>query len=134
MVAMRLGHWLDFVSILPEGDRIGVAVTSAGPAIAGDLRRRSVERAVVYLSGPAAEGRFVDAVSQSCADSDAFSARLQLAGADEDNLDRRVAAAQRWAEALVKQWWPDIERLADALLVRKRLTGDEVIQLFRASP
>jgi hypothetical protein len=120
------------MSILPQGDRIAVAVTSAGPAIASDSRRRSVERAVVYLSGPAAEGRFVDVVSSSCADSDAFSARLQLAGAEGENLDRRVAAAQRWAKALVERWGPDIERLADALLARKKLTGDEVIELFGA--
>ena len=129
---MRLGHRLDFVTILPEGDRIGLAVTSAGPAISGRSRRRSVESAVVFLSGPAAEGRFVDSVSPSCADSDAFSARLQLGGADGDKLDRRIAVAQRRAEALVKRWRQDIERLADALLVRKRLTGDEVIALLGA--
>ena len=132
VVAMRLGHVLDYVDIREVGDRLGVAVTSAGPALGND-RHRIRESAVVFLAGPAAEGRDIDSSTGSCTDGDAFSAKVlisQLSGEDSLALDRLLEEVQQAADAYVKAWAEDIERLTSALLDRFVLTGQEVMDLL----
>lgn len=130
LVAMRLGHALDHVSIVADGERVGVAVSSAGSVIGANSAYADLESAVVFLAGPSAEGRFVDAVAPTCADSDASSAKLLLSRTGQSQLPELMALAKAWADTLVERWKDDIDRLTDALLNRECLSGPEVIDLF----
>lgn len=134
VVAMRQGHILDRVTIVPEGERTGLAVSSAGPVFGGDRRRMAMEQAVVFLAGPAAEGRLVDSISPSCLDNDAINARMQLSGVQDDEENRLMSCAEGWAQALVERWRVDIDRLAEVLIGRGSMTGDEVVELFGGPP
>lgn len=131
IVAMRFGHLLDHVDIVRTHDRDGVAVSSAGSVLSWS-RAIAEEAAVVFLAGPAAEGRNTGAPTRQCSDSDVCAARLNLArlAGDDRDLDRRIVTIQHWAEALVNRWRPDIQRLAHELLARRSLTGDEVKTMF----
>lgn len=132
VVAMRFGHTLSHVDIVRSDDRNGVAVSSAGSVFSWSSQIAE-EAAVVFLAGPAAEGRNTGAPTRSCSDSDVFAARLKLAplaGDDDRDFDRRTAIIQHWAEALVTRWRPDIQRLAHELLARRSLTGEEVKAMF----
>lgn len=132
VVAMRFGHVLDHVDIVRSHDRNGVAVSSPGSILSWS-RQSAEEAALVFLAGPAAEGRNTGAPTRQCSDSDVCAARLTLArlpGDDDRELDRRIVIIQHWAEALVTRWRPDIQLLAHELRARRSLTGDEVKTMF----
>src|SRR5262249_1152265 len=85
------------------------------------------KRALIALAGPAAEDRFQRhapaehaALWRSIWDGDARNAARYL-GVDGD-----VVAAHRKAARLVREHWSAIERVADALAERGRLSGAEV--------
>jgi hypothetical protein len=93
--------------------------------------RRRWKRAVIAFAGPVAEDRFQryppaehPALWSSAWDGDARNAARYL-GADGD-----IVAAHREAVRLVREHWDAIERVADALAERGRLSGAEVDALI----
>ena len=129
VVAMRFGHTLDYVDIVSDGDRNGVAVSSPGSIMTANSPGILEQSAIVFLAGPEAEGRRVEA---SCSDSDVFAARLKLSllsASGSGDLEQRMEIAQCWTKVFVQHWWNDIERVAAKLLIHERLTGNEVVEL-----
>src|SRR5262249_54515534 len=90
------------------------------------------KRALVSLAGPAAEDRLQrypsadhPALWDTAWDGDARNAARYLSAIDGD-----IAAAHREAVRLVARHWDAIERVADALAERGRLSGAEVDALI----
>lgn len=64
---------------------------------------------------------------------DAFAAALHLSNNDTEAAELLVWWAERMAEVLVERQWPQVHRLAFALLEHDSLTGDQVNAVLNGS-
>jgi ATP-dependent Zn protease len=63
----------------------------------------------------------------------AFKHALQINNGDHEGAERLMAWLERRAELLVEQHWPQIHKLAFALLEREKITGPELNKIIHDS-
>jgi ATP-dependent Zn protease len=135
----RLGVELASVDILRDGEGgNGHTVFNVPPwfrpgANLDDRRRRYAEAVVTtFLAGPIAEARVAGFpnLQGSGYDLDAVAREWLRLLEPPKRYEVRLKELTARAEALVEENWPAIERLAQALLERRRLTGAEALQLL----
>ena len=104
------------------------------PSATLDERRRRYAEAVVttFLAGPIAEARVAGFhnLEGSGYDLDAVAREWLRLLEPPERYEARLDELTVRAEALVDENWPAIERLAQALLERRSLTGAEALQLL----
>jgi len=139
VVGHRLGVTLASVDILRDGQggnghtvfNVPRWFRPSGPL---DARRRRYAEAVVitFLAGPIAEARVAGFrnLEGSGYDLDAVAREWLHLLEPPDRYETRLAELSEPAQKLVDENWPRIERLARALLERRRLTAAEALQLL----
>ena len=142
VVGHSLGVELASVDILRDGEGgNGHSVFNVPrwfrPSAPLDERRRRYAEAVVitFLAGPIAEARIAgfSNLEGSGYDLDAVAREWLRLLEPPERHEARLAGLSQQAQQLVDQNWPAIEKLARALLERRRLTGAEALQLLEAS-
>ncbi len=85
----------------------------------------------VCLAGSAAEELFFGSVDEADIVTDKAMARRYLTDAFGDSeIERHMTHARAAAADLVREWRPEIERVAVALFERETLTGHEIAELL----
>jgi ATP-dependent Zn protease len=139
VVGHRLGVELASVDILSDGQGgNGHTVFNVPrwfrPSATMDERRRRYAEAVVttFLAGPIAEARVAGFhnLEGSGYDLDAVAREWLRLLEPPERYEAQLDELTAEAEKLVDENWPAIERLAQALLERRRLTGAEALQLL----
>ena len=135
VVGHRLGIDLDSVDILPDGQGgNGHTVFNVAPGV---RERRDYIEAVVttFLAGPAAEARVAgfENPEGSGYDLDAIAREWLRQLKPANGYRARRAELGRRAGRLVAESWPQIEKVAGALLERRRLTRADALALLADS-
>ena len=112
VVSMKLGYRCLYVTITPDGSRLGHACCE-DPLIGG--HDHNIEHALkVLIAASVAEGRHVGSRTWGDADDRVKATNLALSATDRDAERAEVLINEMIGEArkLVEQHWPDIEALA----------------------
>ena len=130
VVSMKLGYRCLYVTIIPDGDRLG-HVCCEDPLIGGHDDK--IEHALkVLIAASFAEGRHVGG-SQLWGDADdrVKAKNLALLATDRDTERAEALINEMGGEArkLVEQHWPDIKALAQRLLVKGRVNFLETLRV-----
>lgn len=140
VVCWRLGGDLHSVDVEHRDGNLGAVHGgfSSGPGEAA-ARRDAKAEAVMCYAGRAAEALLagvpcVDAWREGDASGDWTDQELAERALHALPEGAALAAPryQRLAYQLVKRWWPDVERLADALTTYRRLPGDQAELLLES--
>jgi ATP-dependent Zn protease len=126
VISMKLGYKCLYVTITPDGDRLGHACCE-DPLIGG--RDDKIEHALkVLIAASLAESRHIGSRTWGDADDRVKATNLALLATDRD-IERAEALINEMigeARKLVEQHWPDIEALAQRLLVKERVNFLEI--------
>ena len=126
VISMKLGYRCLYVTIIPDGGRLG-HVCCEDPLIGGHDNK--IEHALkVLMAANLAEGRHVRSQTWDNADDRVKATNLALLATDRDTERAEALINQMIGETreLVEQHWPDIEALAQRLLVKGRVNFLEV--------
>jgi ATP-dependent Zn protease len=121
VLSMQLGYKCLYVTIIPDGVRLG-HVCCEDPLIGAHADK--IEHALKVLIGAGlAEGRQVGSKSWGDADDRASATKLALSATDGDAKRAGALIDQLTSETreLVERHWPDIETLAQRLLVEEQI-------------
>ena len=121
VISMKLGYKCLYVTIIPDGGRLG-HVCCEDPLIGAHADK--IEDALKVLIGAGlAEGRQIGSESWGDADDRASAMKLALLAGDGDAKRAEAFIEQLTSETreLVERHWPDIETLAQRLLVEGRI-------------
>jgi ATP-dependent Zn protease len=98
----------------------------AGYAIVGSRGAPVQHRIVVGMAGAAAEAEYFGAAVCDGVDGERIDRLIVQTGLSEGTLDR----LRQQTHALLSRHWNSVERVAEALLVRRRLAGHEIDALI----
>jgi Peptidase family M41 len=121
VISMRLGYRCLYVTITPDGNRLGHACCE-DPLIGGhdDKIKHALK---VLIAARLAEGRHVGSQTWGDADDRVKATNLALLASDRDTERAEALINEMIHETrmLVGQHWPEIEALAQRLLVNQRV-------------
>jgi hypothetical protein len=123
---MKLGHKCLYVTIIPDGDRLG-HVCCESPLM-GDHDEKINHALQVLFAASLAEGKHLGSPTWGDAEDRARATDLALLATDRDT-ERAEALVNEMigrTRELVEQYWPEIERLAQRLLVNGKVNFLEV--------
>jgi len=122
VISMKLGYRCLYVTIIPDGDRLG-HVCCEDPLVRG--HHDKIEHALkVLIAARLAEGRQVGSgEGWGDADDRVKATNLALLATDRDTERAEALLNEMVGEArkLVERYWPDIEELAEQLLIEGRV-------------
>jgi hypothetical protein len=118
---MRLGYRCLYVTIIPDGDRLG-HVCCEDPLV-GDHDDKIKHALKVLIAASFAESKHIGSRTWGDADDRVKATNLALLATDRDtgHAEALVNEMIREASDLVEQHWPAIEELAEQLLVEGRV-------------
>ena len=126
VISMKLGYRCLYVTIIPDGDRLG-HVCCEDPLIAGhdDKIKHALK---VLMAADLAEGKHVGSQTWGDADDRVKAKNLALLATDGDTERAEALINEMIAEThkLVEQHWPEIDALAQRLLVEGRVNFLEI--------
>lgn len=126
VISMKFGYKCLYVTIIPDGDRLGHACCEH-PMIVG--RDNEAEEAIkVLLAASLSEGKLLGRPTLRDTE-DRVSARNLALLATKQDAERAEALVNEMideARELVERYWPEIEKLAQKLLVNGRVNFLEV--------
>ena len=117
VISMKLGYRCLYVTVIPDGDRLG-HVCCQDPLIRGNDDK--IEHALkVLIAASFAEGKRIGCPTWGDADDRVKATNLALLATDRDTERAEALINKMIGETrkLVEQHWPDIETLAQRLLV-----------------
>ena len=121
IVSMRLGYRCLYVTIMPDGDRLGHACCE-DPLVGGndDKIKHALQ---VLLAASLAESKHIGSRTWGDADDRVKVTNLALLATDRDTEHAEALINEMIGAAcdLVEQNWPDIEALAERLLIKGRV-------------
>ena len=133
VAAAHFGHRINFVWI---GKRAGKTNLDIYRASYGNERQYRLEEIIIYEAGRAA----VDHLSgykheyadweQSDDHKLSWPRAMWLSGDDEEAAQLLIQWAARRAECLVEKLWPQIHKLAFALLEQEKLSGEQIREVL----
>jgi ATP-dependent Zn protease len=123
------------LSIVPKGDTLGHVLPFPTPSFRPDIDpqlQRVVDTIVIYLAGSAAEKRFAGRVDHGSSEED-YGSAVSL-GMHVVTADRELELFVNWlderaAEVIDLHWWA-VRAVAEALMVRKKMTGKEAREVI----
>ena len=121
IVSMRLGYRCLYVTIMPDGDRLGHACCE-DPLVGGNDHK--IKHALqVLLAASLAESKHIGSRTWGDADERVKVTNLALLATDRDTEHAEALINEMIGAAcdLVEQNWPDIEALAERLLIKGRV-------------
>jgi hypothetical protein len=121
VISMKLGYKCLYVTIIPDGNRLG-HVCCEDP-LAGGHDDKIKHALKVLIAASLAESKHIRCRTWGDADDRVKATNLALLATDR-NAERAVALVNEMigeARKLVEQHWPDIEALAEQLLVEGRI-------------
>ena len=115
---MKLGYRCLYVTIVPDGDRLG-HVCCEDP-LAGGHDDKIKHALKVLIAASIAESKHVGSQTSGDGDDRVKATNLALLATDGDTQNAAALINEMIDEArkLVEQHWPDIEALAEQLLVK----------------
>ena len=121
VVSMKLGYKCLYVTIIPDGDRLG-HVCCEDP-LAGGHDDKIKHALKVLIAASLAERKHIGSPTWGDADDRVKATNLALLASDRDTERAEVLVNEMIGEArkLVEQYWPDIEALAERLLIKGRV-------------
>jgi hypothetical protein len=126
VVYLHLGVTVDYAALEAspdgaEGSQAHVSVDASGCSLVGLWAGTAAARRWLLTRGVSDDADLIDVINGG---------HLDAREIHESGFGRRdVNAARDHADGLVNQNWSAIERVAAALLIRGRLTGDEIAEL-----
>ncbi|MFZ0398350.1 MAG: hypothetical protein WAM06_09995 [Methyloceanibacter sp.] len=121
IVSMRLGYGCLYVTIMPDGDRVGHACCE-DPLVGGndDKIKHALQ---VLIAASLAESKHIGSRTWGDADDRVKVTNIALLATDRDTEHAEALINEMIGEAsdLVEQHWPDIEALAERLLNKGRV-------------
>ena len=121
VISMKLGYRCLYVTIIPDGDRRGHACCE-DPLIGGheDKIKHGLK---ILIAASLAESKHIGSRTWGDADDRVKATNLALLATDRDTQQAEALIIEMIDEArkLVEQHWPDIEKLAEQLLVEGRV-------------
>ena len=126
VISMKLGYRCLYVTIVPDGSRLG-HVCCEDPLVGGHDDR--IEHALkVLIAARLAEGRHVGSATWGDADDRVKATNLALLTTDRDceRAEALINEMIRETRKLIKEHWPEIEALAQRLLFEGRVNFLEV--------
>jgi hypothetical protein len=121
VISMKLGYGCLYVTIIPDGDRLGHACCE--DPMAGGHDDKIKHALKVLIAASLAESKHIDSQSWGDADDRVKAMNLALLGTDR-NAERAGALINDLigeVRKLVECHWPEIEKLAEQLLVEGRV-------------
>jgi len=121
VISMKLGHKCLYVTIIPDGDRLG-HVCCENPLM-GDHDEKIKHALQVLIATSLTEGKHLGSPTWGDAEDRARAKNLALLATDSDT-ERAEALVNEMigrTRELVDQYWPEIERLAQRLLVNGKV-------------
>jgi len=121
VISMKLGYKCLYVTIIPDGDRLG-HVCCENPLM-GDHDDKIKHALKVLMAASLAEGKQLESPTFGDAEDRASAKNLALLATDRDT-ERAEALINEMVDKtrhLVEQHWPEIERLAQRLLVHGKV-------------
>jgi len=127
VISMKLGYRCLYVTIVPDGNRLG-HVCCEDPLVGGHDDK--IEHALmVLIAASLAEGKYTGSRDiWDDADDRVKAIGIALLATDRDTERAEALINKMIGEArkLVEQHWPDIEALAQQLLVKERVNFLEI--------
>ena len=126
VISMKLGYRCLYATIIPDGDRLG-HVCCEDPLIAGHDNK--IEHALkVLIAASFAEGRHFGSPTWGDADDRVEATKIALLATNRDSERAEALINKMIGETrkLVEQHWPDIEALAQRLLVKDQVNFLEI--------
>ncbi len=121
VISMKLGYKCLYVTIIPDGDRLGHVCCEA-PLVGGhdDKIKHALK---VLIAASLAESKHIGSQSWGDADDRVRATNLALLATDHDTKRAEALINEMIGEArtLVEQHWPDIEALAERLVIKGRV-------------
>ena len=121
VISMKLGYRCLYVTIIPDGDRLG-HVCCEDPLVGGhdDKIKHALK---VLIAASLAESKHIGSRTWGDADDRVKATNLALLATDRDTERAEALINEMIGEArkLVEQHWPDIETLAERLLIEGRV-------------
>ena len=121
IVSMRLGYRCLYVTIMPDGDRLGHACCE-DPLVGGndDKIKHALQ---VLIAASLAESKHIGSRTWGDADDRVKVTNLALLATDRDTEHAEALINEMIGEAsdLVERHWPDIAALAERLLIKGRV-------------
>jgi Peptidase family M41 len=119
VISMKLGYRCLYVTIIPDGDRLG-HVCCDDPLV-GEHDDKIKHALKVLIAARLAEGRHVGSQTWGDSDDRVKATNLALLATDRDNEQAEALINEVIGEArkLVECHWSDIEKLAEQLLVER---------------
>ena len=121
VISMKLGYRCLYISIIPDGDRLG-HVCCEDP-LAG-MHDDKIEHALkVLIAASLAESKRIGSRTWGDTDDRARAMNLALLATDgnTEHADALINEMIRETRKLVEHHWPDIEALAERLLIKGRV-------------
>ena len=121
VISMKLGYRCLYVTIIPDGDRLG-HVCCEDPLVGGHDDK--IKHALtVLIAASLAERKHIGSRTWGDADDRVKATNLALLATDRDSEHAEALINEMIGEArrLVEQHWPDIEALAERLLIESRV-------------
>jgi Peptidase family M41 len=121
VISMNLGYRCLYVTIIPDGDRLG-HVCCEDP-LAGEHDDKIKHALKVLIAASLAESKHIGSRTWGDADDRVKATNLALLATDRDTEHAEALINEMIGEAsdLVEQHWPDIEALAERLLIKGRV-------------
>ena len=121
VISMKLGYKCLYVTIIPDGDRLG-HVCCEDP-LAGGHDDKIKHALKVLIAASLAERKHIGSPTWGDADDRVKATNLALLASDRNTERAEVLVNEMIGEArkLVEQYWPDIEALAERLLIKGRV-------------
>ena len=118
---MKLGYRCLYVTIIPDGDRLG-HVCCEDPLV-GEHDDKVKHALKVLIAASLAESKHIGSRTWGDADDRVKATNLALLATDRDTERAEALINEMIGEArkLVEQHWPDIEALAERLLIEGRV-------------
>jgi Peptidase family M41 len=126
VISMKLGYKCLYVTIIPDGDRLGHVCCEA-PLIVG--RDSKIEDAIkVLVAASLSEGTLLGRLTWGDAEDRARAKNLALLATDSDTKRAEALINEMLGKTrqLVEQYWQEIEMLAHRLLVNGKVNFLEV--------
>ena len=121
VISMKLGYKCLYVTIIPDGDRLG-HVCCESPVM-GDHDEKIKHALQVLIAASLAEGKHLGSPTWGDAEDRARATDLALLATDRDTERAEALISEMIGEArkLVEQHWSEIEALANQLLAKGRV-------------
>lgn len=121
VISMKLGYKCLYVTVVPDGDRLGHVCCEDPMAVGHDHKIQDALK--VLMAASLAESKRIGCRTWGDADDRVKATNLALLATDRDTERAEALINKMIVEArkLVEQHWPDIGKLAEQLLVEARV-------------